>query len=62
LNIPEEVINKLNLEKNTCLYEAVKFRLFDIVVALLKVPNINVNQKCEANNTALHIAFVNKDL
>ncbi|CDW91381.1 iq calmodulin-binding motif family protein [Stylonychia lemnae] len=61
-NITEDVINKLNLENNTCLYEAVKFRMHNIVKALLGIPNININQRCEANNTALHIAFQNKDV
>lgn len=45
--IPEDVVNKLNLEKNTCLYEAVKFKMHKIVDALLKIPSIDVNAHCE---------------
>lgn len=36
--------------------------MHEIVRALLKIPNININLRCEFNNTALHAAFINKDV
>ena len=35
--------------------------MHNVVQALLKVPRINLNEKCELGNTAMHQAFLNRD-
>jgi ankyrin repeat protein len=56
-----EILNRKNLENNTILYEAVKSKQHLFVEALLNIPRIDINTRCQAGNTALHAAIDNKD-